>query len=153
KRLRGVSLDLAVSLAADLDALSELPARYGRVNAEEPYRLKLRCIRLKLGNTRARLRSGAPHVRGRDYLGTDEMIADLELIRGSLARNGGQLAATGRLASAIRVLSAFGLQLATLDIREHADAHHLVLGELYRRVEEINYAMLDRQTRTALLVD
>jgi phosphoenolpyruvate carboxylase len=153
KRLRGVSLDLAASLAADLDALPELPERYRRVNAEESYRLKLRCIRQKLANTRARLANRTPHVPGRDYLGTDEMIADLELLRGSLALGGGQLAAAGQLASTIRALSAFGMHLATLDIREHADAHHAVLGELYRRVGEIDYSRLDRQTRTALLID
>jgi phosphoenolpyruvate carboxylase len=152
-RLRGVSLDLAASLAADLDRLQEMPERYRRVNAEEPYRLKLRTIRLKLENTRARFGNGTAHVPGRDYLGTKELIADLELIRASLARNGGQLAATGKLASAIRTLSAFGLQLATLDVREHADAHHVVLGELYRRVGEIDYGKLDRGTRTALLAD
>jgi phosphoenolpyruvate carboxylase len=153
KRLRGVSLDLAASVAADLDALPELPARYRRVNAEEPYRLKLRCIRQKLGNTRTRLLAGTPHAPRRDYLGTDELIADLELIRTSLVRNGGQLAATGRLASAIRVLSAFGLQLATLDVREHADAHHAVLSELYGRVGEVEYASLEPADRTVLLVN
>jgi phosphoenolpyruvate carboxylase len=92
-------------------------------------------------------------VPGRDYLGTDELITDLELIRASLARNGGQLAAAGRLASAIRRVSAFGLQLATLDVREHADAHHAVLSELYGRVGEVEYASLDRGDRTALLVN
>ncbi|MGC9666718.1 phosphoenolpyruvate carboxylase [Planosporangium sp. 12N6] len=153
KRLRGTSLDLSASLAADVDALPELPARYRRVNAEEPYRLKLRYIRLKLANTRNRLVAGTPHQPGRDYLGTDELITDLELVRASLARNGGQLAAAGRLASAIQVISAFGLQLATLDIREHADAHHAVLTELYARVGEVEYASLDRGDRTALLVN
>jgi len=151
KRLRGVSLDLAASLATDLDALPELPARYRRVNTEESYRLKLRCIRLKLGNTRRRLADGTPHVPGRDYLDTGGLITDLELIRASLARNGGQLAATGRLASAIRTLSAFGLQLATLDVREHANAHHAVLAQLYRRVGEVDYAALDRPGRIELL--
>src|SRR4051794_7016603 len=153
KRLRGVSLDLSASLAADLDNLPELPARYRRVNMEESYRLKLRCIRLKLSHTRARPATGTPHKQGRDYLGTAELIADLELMRASLARNGGQLAATGKLASAIRTLSAFGLQLATLDVREHADAHHEVLAQLYRRVGEVDYASLDRGARQRLLVD
>ncbi|GAA4248510.1 phosphoenolpyruvate carboxylase [Dactylosporangium darangshiense] len=153
KRLRGVSLDLSASLAADLDNLPELPARYRRVNLEESYRLKLRCIRLKLGHTRARLATGTPHKPGRDYLGTSELIADLELMRASLARNGGQLAATGKLASAIRTLSAFGLQLATLDVREHADAHHEVLSQLYRRVGEVDYPSLDRDARRQLLID
>jgi phosphoenolpyruvate carboxylase len=152
RRVRGVSIDLAASLADDLDALPELDERFRRVNAEEPYRLKAHCIRLKLANTRTRLASGTPHRPGRDYLGTAEVLADLELIRISLARNGAQLSATGRVAAALRTVAALGLQLATLDIREHAAAHHEVLAQMYDRVGEIDYAALDRAWRFDLLV-
>ncbi|WP_373317870.1 phosphoenolpyruvate carboxylase [Virgisporangium aliadipatigenens] len=151
RRIRGVSLDLAASLAADLDKLPEMSERFRRVNAEEPYRMKARCIRLKLENTRERLANGTEHKPGRDYLGTHGLIADLELMRASLARNGGALTATGRLASVIRTLSAFGLHLATLDVREHADAHHEVLSQMYRRVGEVDYAKLDRAGRLETL--
>ncbi|HKD98176.1 MAG TPA: phosphoenolpyruvate carboxylase [Micromonosporaceae bacterium] len=154
RRLRPVSLDLAASLAADLDALPELSPRFRKVNAEEPYRLKARCVKQKLANTRARLAAGAPRVPGRDYRGSAEIIADLELMRASLARNAGQLAAVGTLASVIRTLSAFGLHLATLDVREHADAHHTVLAQLYARVGEVSsYERLTRAERTELLAE
>lgn len=153
RRLRGVSLDLSASLAKDLDALPEVEARFRRVNAEEPYRLKVRCVKAKLANTRERLAKGTAHRPGRDYLGTADLICDLELMRASLARNAGQLTAVGLLASAIRVVSAFGLHLATMDVREHADAHHEVLAQLYAKVEEEpDYLSLDRHRRTALLV-
>jgi len=151
RRLRGVSLDLAASVAADIDALPELASRYRRINAEEPYRLKARCIRLKLANTRKRLAAGAPHVAGRDYLGTAGLLADLEVLRASLARNGAPLPATGRIASLVRTVAAFGLHLATLDVREHADAHHEVLAQLYQRVGEVDYRGLDRGARTEVL--
>jgi phosphoenolpyruvate carboxylase len=151
-RLRQVSLDLSASLAKDLDALPEVGARFRRVNAEEPYRLKARCVKAKLVNTRSRLAQGTPHVAGRDYLGSAELVADLELMRASLARNCGQLTAVGRLASVIRAVSSFGLHLATLDIREHATAHHAVLAQLYARVGEVaDYSALSRAERTALL--
>ena len=82
---------------------------------------------------------------GRDYLGSDELIADLELMRASLARNSGQLTAVGAVASAIRTVSAFGLQLATLDVREHAEKHHEVLAQMYAQIGEVDdYAALDR---------
>src|SRR4051794_4105964 len=149
RRLRGVSLDLSASLAKDLDALPEVAPRFRRTNAEEPYRLKARCVKAKLANTRARLRQGTPHVPGRDYRGTDDLIADLELMRASLARNAGQLTAVGKVASTLRTISAFGLHLATMDVREHAEAHHAVLAQLYQRVGEgDDYAALDRPTRT-----
>jgi len=152
RRLRTVSLDLSASLAQDLDALSEVDDRFRRVNAEEPYRLKARCIKAKLANTRKRLAQGTAHMPGRDYLGSSELISDLELLRASLARNAGQLTATGTLASVIRRVSAFGLHLATMDVREHADAHHEVLAQLYTNVGEVTaYAQLTRDQRRELL--
>ncbi|MGW4468008.1 phosphoenolpyruvate carboxylase [Micromonospora sp. NBC_01796] len=152
RRLRGVSLDLSASLATDLDALPEVAARFRRVNAEEPYRLKARCIKAKLANTRLRLTRGTAHVPGRDYRGSAELLSDLELMRASLARNSGQLTAVGRLASAIRTVASFGLHLATLDVREHAEAHHAVLRQLYEQVGEVtDYASLSRVERTKLL--
>ncbi|MBM0229273.1 MULTISPECIES: phosphoenolpyruvate carboxylase [Micromonospora] len=154
RRLRAVSLDLSASLAADLDALPEVAPRFRRVNAEEPYRLKARCVKAKLANTRERLRAGTAHVPGRDYRGSAELIADLELLRASLARNSGQLTAVGRLASTIRTVSAFGLHLATMDVREHAEAHHIVLAQLYAAVGEVSdYPSLTRLERTKLLAD
>jgi phosphoenolpyruvate carboxylase len=154
RRLRGVSLDLGASLAKDLDLLPEVAPRFRRTNAEEPYRLKARCIKAKLANTRQRLRQGIAHEPGRDYLGSSELISDLELIRASLARNSGQLTAVGRVASAIRTVSAFGLHLATLDVREHAEKHHEVLAQMYTRVGEVDdYLTLTRPERTKLLAD
>ena len=154
RRLRGVSLDLAASLAKDLDALPEVTQRFRRTNAEEPYRLKARCIKAKLANTRRRLGQGTAHVSGRDYRGSDELLADLELLRASLARNSGQLTAVGRLASVIRTVAAFGLHLATMDVREHAEAHHVVLAQMYARIGEVaDYNALSRAERTKLLAD
>lgn len=154
RRLRGVSLDLSASLAKDLDALPEVAPRFRRTNAEEPYRLKARCVKAKLANTRLRLNRGTAHVPGRDYRGSDELLSDLELMRASLARNSGQLTAVGKLASAIRTVSAFGLHLATLDVREHAEAHHAVLAQMYARVGEVtDYNSLSRPERTKLLAD
>ncbi len=150
-RIRGTSLDLSASLASDLDALPELEPRFRRILAGEPYKLKLRCIGVKLANTRARLTAGTAHQPGRDYLGTAELLHDLELIYASLARNAGQLVAAGKVATAIQTLSAFGLQLATLDVREHADAHHEVLAQMYKRVGEADYAALDRPARLDVL--
>jgi phosphoenolpyruvate carboxylase len=154
RRLRGVSLDLSASLAKDLEVLPEVEARVRRTNAEEPYRLKVRCIKAKLANTRRRLNQGTAHVPGRDYLGSDELIADLELMRASLARNSGQLTAMGSVATAVRTVSAFGLSLATLDVREHAEKHHEVLAQMYAQVGEVpDYTALDRAERTKLLAD
>ena len=154
RRLLGVSLDLSASLATDLDALPEVAPRFRRTNAEEPYRLKARCMKVKLANTRIRLNRGTAHVPGRDYLDANQIVADLELMRASLARNSGQLTAVGLLASAIRTVSAFGLHLATMDIREHAEAHHVVLSQLYSRVGEVaDYQSLGRAERTKLLAE
>jgi phosphoenolpyruvate carboxylase len=151
-RIAGVTAELEASLAADLERLTELDARYRRLNAEEPYRLKLTCVRQKLLNTRSRLAEGHAHEHGRDYVGTGELLADLSLVRGSLLLHRGELIARGRLEHAMRTLAAFGLHLATLDVREHADAHHEAVGQLYDRLTDgPRYAELTREERFRVL--
>jgi phosphoenolpyruvate carboxylase len=152
-RIAGVTTELEASLARDLERLPELDARYRRLNAEEPYRLKLTCVRQKLLNTRRRLAQDRAHEAGRDYLGATELLDDLIVVRDSLLVHRGELIARGRLESAIRTLAAFGLHLATLDVREHADVHHDALGQLFDRLDEGDrpYGELSRGERRALL--
>jgi phosphoenolpyruvate carboxylase len=145
-RIAGATDELRQSLARDLELLPEVEPRFLRLNAEEPYRLKLTCIQQKLVNTRRRLADGRPREEGRDYVGADELLADLRLVRDSLVAHRGGLIAHGRLERGMRTLAAFGLHLATLDVREHADAHHQVLSQLIE-----GYDQLSRdERRTAL---
>ena len=152
-RLAGASSELQRSLAADLDVLSDLDPRYRRLNAEEPYRLKLTCISRKLVNTRIRIAERRPHAPGHDYPGAEQLLAELLILRDSLLTHRGELIAHGRLELAIRTLSAFGLHLATLDVREHSDAHHHALGQLFDRVDQSGrrYADLSPAQRRAVL--
>jgi phosphoenolpyruvate carboxylase len=152
-RYTGATDELLESLKRDLDLLHEISPRYKRLNAEEPYRLKATCIRQKLLNTKERLAKGTAHEPGRDYLGTAQLLADLVLIQTSLREHRAGLFADGRMDRTIRTLSAFGLQLATMDVREHADAHHHALGQLFDRLgeESWRYADMPRDYRSRLL--
>jgi phosphoenolpyruvate carboxylase len=146
ERIAGATPELRQSLARDLELLPEVEPRFLRLNAEEPYRLKLTCVQEKLVNTRRRLAAGRAHEEGRDYVGAGELLTDLRMVRDSLMAHRGALIARGRLERAMRTLSAFGLHLATLDVREHADAHHHVLSQLID-----GYRDMSRPDRVAVL--
>jgi phosphoenolpyruvate carboxylase len=66
----------------------------------------------------------------RDYANTAELLADLVLMRDSLLAHRGELIATGLLERTIRTVAAFGINHATMDVREHSDAHHHVLNQI-----------------------
>lgn len=127
-RIIKVSEELQASVERDLANIPEFESRYRRLNAREPYRLKTTAIVHRLELTRKRHAAGAPHVPGRDYENTEELIADLNIMRESLLANHGELIATGQLERIIRTVSAFGLIHATMDVREHSQIHHAALA-------------------------
>ena len=130
-KLTGVSKELEKSVLDDLEKLPEIESRYRRINAEEPYRIKVTAIRHKLLITQQRHTDNSPHVPGRDYKDSAELLSDFEIMRKSLMANNGQLIATGLLERITRAIAAFGLSHAKMDIREHSDAHHYLLKQLF----------------------
>ena len=129
-KLAGVSKELLDSVAQDLELLPEIEERFRRINVEEPYRLKATAIRHKLLITQARHRGALPHASGRDYKDTAELLADFTIMRDSLLAHNGQLIAGGLLERLTRAITAFGLTHATMDIREHSDAHRKLLTQV-----------------------
>ena len=146
-RITGVSKSLLDSVEEDLKHIPEFEERFKRLNVQEPYRLKATAIVHRLAFTRNRHASGGEHVAHRDYNNTSELLADLGLMRDSLLENRGELMATGLLERTMRTVSAFGLTHATLDVREHSDAHHHTLAFAYGD----DYKSKNHQERFAIL--
>ena len=137
-RIAGASAELEASVENDLSNLPEIEARFRRLNVEEPYRLKATAIRHRLILTQRRHAVNLPHEAGRDYENTFELLADLTIMRDSLLEYKGELIAHGLLERVIRAVSTFGLTHATMDVREHSDAHHHALAQLATNPDSID---------------
>jgi phosphoenolpyruvate carboxylase len=146
---------LLASLDEDRRYFPEVYERFARLNADEPYRLKCFYIRERLHQTGRRAALAAPHQPGRDYQERAELLADLQLMETSLKENRGELLATGPLRRAIRQVATIGLDLATMDVREHATRHHAVVASLFDRVGDLPmlYGSLEPDERTEVLFD
>ncbi|MET4540289.1 MULTISPECIES: phosphoenolpyruvate carboxylase [Micrococcaceae] len=150
--LFGADQVLLDSITEDLKNLPGLDKRILELNAQEPYRLKLTCIKAKLINTGRRVSASTYHEPGRDYATTSELLAEFGLLEDSLRNHSAALVADGALARVRRAIAAFGLHLATLDIREHADYHHDAVGQLVDRLgTEKPYGDLSREERFTFL--
>jgi phosphoenolpyruvate carboxylase len=148
-RITGVSQALLESVEVDLKNIPEFEERFKRLNVQEPYRLKATAIVHRLAFTRNRHAAGTEHVAHRDYNNTSELLSDLALMRDSLLANRGERMATGLLERTMRTISVFGLTHATLDVREHSDAHHHVLAFALGN----SYKDLDHQERFSILAN
>ncbi|PHX69929.1 MAG: phosphoenolpyruvate carboxylase [Actinobacteria bacterium] len=147
-RIAGTTPELSASVEKDLKNIPEFEERFLRLNVQEPYRLKATAIVHRLAFTRQRHAARGPHVPGRDYKNTAELLADLTLMRDSLFAHRGELLATGLLERTIRTVAAFGLTHATLDIREHSDAHHKALQQMIGG----KYAELSHEEKFPILI-
>ena len=121
---------------------------------EEPYRLALATIEGRLSATAAKL--GLP-LRGRwtagdAYPDTAALQADLAALRDSLAANGSALLVYGRLGKLARAVDVFGFYLMPLDLRQHAEKHAGVVGELFAHANLEHYAALDEAARVRVLL-
>ena len=147
-RIVGATPELTASVEADLKNIPEFEPRFLRINQQEPYRLKATAIAHRLAFTRNRHAAAGPHVPGRDYANSAELIGDLTLMRDSLFAHRGELIATGLLERTIRSIAAFGITHATLDIREHSDAHH----NLLKQVMPSGYLELSHSDKFPILI-
>ena len=149
-RIAGHTDELDDWLERQRQALPEVHRRYGRLNAEEPYRLALSYMRRRLENDL----SGS----GPTYARSGELVEDLLMLRRSLMAHRGERIATGPLDRLLRNLTAFGFTLATMDIREEASRHHELLAALYGRLggpgqAGAAYGTLSPSQRRDLLAD
>jgi phosphoenolpyruvate carboxylase len=153
ERLSTISPDVAGRLDRMLADLPEVEPRYRRLNAEEPYRLFLTCLNVRLRLTERRLAEHATHRPGRDYRDDAELVEDLQVLHASVAEHQGDLLAGGALERLVRTVVATGFVLATLDVREHSAKHHQAVGQLLDRTGELagKYADLDQPGRLRVL--
>lgn len=128
--------------------------------ADEPYRRKLFLMRGRLMamhdqlQTELRLqaeRSERPAVAYRD---ADAFIADIELIRDSLAGHGDHEIADAGLKDLLRLAQTFGFHLARLDLREESSRHESAVAEVLAAMGRArDYTALDDGEREALLTE
>ena len=153
-----VSRALIASLRDDQSRLPGLAERMSADIASEPYRQKLRFMLEKLRRTgregRRALRGGkggAPEP-GTWYSKRSQLLEELDLIGDSLRAHNASIVADGSLADARRGVEVFGLQLARLDLRQHAAVHDQALKELLASAGLCpDWSALDEAARMALL--
>jgi phosphoenolpyruvate carboxylase len=122
------------------EAASELEKR----NPEEPYRRLFRLIAERLRATRKGFDSA--------YEGPRQLLEDLHVAEHALRSQGAGIVAADALRDVIRQVEVFGFHFATLDVREHADAHRAAIDEIMRELHvEEGYAELPDGDRIAVL--
>ena len=156
----GGELSLSARLVhptAELLALAEASHDVNPHRQDEPYRQALVGIYARLAATMQLLAGKSParppQADRPPYRTPDEFVADLDIISTSLATHGASLLAERRLVPLRRAVEVFGFHLASLDLRQNADVHEVVIGDLLARAGvTADYLALPEGARVELLV-
>src|SRR5579864_979412 len=111
-----VSKDFQQRLQEYSGLMGDEPARLARISATELYRRFLSFVIVRLRHTRER--------QDVAYKSADELLSDLTLVHRSLDQNHGERLAQLTLDPLLQKVRTFGFHLTTLDLRQHAKAHH-----------------------------
>jgi phosphoenolpyruvate carboxylase len=155
----GSELSLSTEFAAVSQGLIDLAAASGDTaepRDDEPYRRALVGCYARLAATRAAILGRGPvraaHVAAEAYPDPEALLADLGVVARSLADNGAADLAQGRLLSVREAVETFGFHLAVMDMRQNADVHERVVGELLAQAGvTAAYADLPEAGRVELL--
>lgn len=152
-RIVEITDELSKSLEKDK---SELPAvwdEFWNLDEDEPYRLKCAFIY-------ERLRNGIAAAEGSGegkpkYTNVEQLLADLQMMLDSLEANESTASANGEVRRLMQRISAFGMTLATMDIRQHADVTGGAVNELIDRVDsnEGGFSSLTMEQRSSRLIE
>mgnify|MGYP006083366425 FL=1 len=151
-RIVEISDELKESLEKDRAELPSVWDEFWNLDADEPYRLKCAFIYERVLNGIS-VTEGS--VKGKpSYSNVESLLADLELMLDSLEANQSGAAANGEVRRVMQRISAFGMTLATMDIRQHAEVTGTAVNELIDRVESIEggFGSLSMDERSARLI-
>lgn len=147
-RLAGASRELLEALERDRHELGVQAVERWR---DEPYRRKLGLIAERLRrDPHAGIGGSGPGA----YANAETLLADIDLIRSSLAANAeapGIRLADGPLLDLRRRVEAFGFHLAELEIRQHSGRHLAAVDELLGLSGSAGYKHLTEDEKLALL--
>jgi phosphoenolpyruvate carboxylase len=115
----GASEELLLSIADDAVRYSDLGASVSQRFPGEPYRQKLSLVARRLEEDA--------------YATGAHLLADLTLVEESLRQHRGATFAAGHLGRLVRQVQVFGLNLASLDVRQHSSSHAQALDEILAR--------------------
>ena len=96
----------------------------------ESVRLLISCIMMRLGGKPLISIPLPPGSALRPYSSTQELVADLAVLRASLIHNHGRRLARLYIDPFLLEVRTYGLHLQTLDIRQHARIHTLAISEI-----------------------
>uniref|UniRef100_A0A7S4R6G9 phosphoenolpyruvate carboxylase n=1 Tax=Ditylum brightwellii TaxID=49249 RepID=A0A7S4R6G9_9STRA len=164
-RLFGADVTSLSAVLSITNCSDELRARVSS-DAREPYREFLKPIIDKLKRTQSWAEDGLSRLQNKEgsksayehsqsagdiYLSSAELMDDLMLVFTSLCETGNAVEADGILTDIIRNVSAFGLTLVPLDIRQESDRHEEALDCITRHLGLGSYAQWDEETKLSWL--
>ena len=146
-----------VSVSADLQALADTSPDSSPHRRLEPYRRAISGLYARLAATAAKLGAAMPSrhpiAEAEPYASSAGLLADLDIIRLSLAANNSPALTGGRLRHLSRAVDCFGFHLASLDLRQNSAVHERTVAELFEAVAPgSGYGALSETGRRDLLV-